>query len=150
MAKTDRKFINRTIKFIIIVGIIVYIDNTIELTYNINRFIQGVVSIVFGLRVENIDIYMSLYAAIAVLLSSRADLDKKLCYSVGLIIGYIVIFIFLTVGRITYPFYSYPILNLIMTLIVFITMTFPILLWIMLDNERLENDDNIKNNTKCI
>lgn len=145
MAKTDRKFINRTIKFLIIVGTIVYIDSTIELTSNINKFIQGVVSIIFGLKAENTDIYTSLYAAIAVLLSSKADLDKKLWYFIGLIIGYIVIFIFLIVGRMTYPFYSYPILNLIMTLIVFITMTFPILLWIMLNDEISEdNKDNKK------
>lgn len=143
MAKTDRKFINRTIKFLIIIGTIVYIDNAIDMTSNINKFIQGVVSIIFGLRSENIDIYTSLYAAIAVLLSSKADLDKKLWYSIGLIIGYIIIFIFLIVGRITYPFYSYPILNLIMTLIVFITMTFPILLWIMLNDEISEDNKKV-------
>lgn len=133
MAKTDRKFINRTIKFLIIVGMMIYIDNAIDMTSNINKFIQAVVYNIFGLRTENIDMYMSLYAAIAVLLSSNADLGKKLWYSMGLIIAYITIFIFLIVGRITYPYYSYPTLNLALTLIAFITMAFPILIWVLLE-----------------
>lgn len=152
MAKIDRtsRLVGRTIKFLIIAGIIVYIDTIIDMTSNINKFIQVVISNIFSLKIENTDMYMSLYAAIAVLLSSNIDIGKKLWYSIGLIVAYFTIFIFLIVGKITYPYYSYPTLNLILTLIAFITMTFPILLWIMLDDESNGNDERSENNKKVV
>lgn len=151
MAKIDRtsRLVGRTIKFLIIAGVIIYIDTIIDMTSNTNKFIQVVIYNIFGLRAGNIDIYMSLYAAIAALLSSNTDIGKKLWYSIGLIVAYFAIFIFLIVGKITYPYYSYPTLNLILTLIAFITMTFPILLWIMLDDSN-KNDERSENNKKVV
>lgn len=148
MAETDRKFVNRTIKFLIIIGIIIYIDFVTGMTSNINALIRALASNIFGIKIENIGMYMSLYAAIAVLLSSNADTGKKLWYSIGLIITYIVIFTFLAGFRMIY---TYSFLSLITTLIAFITMTFPILLWIILDDERPENNKKVirqKTNSK--
>lgn len=133
MAEIDRKFVNRTIKFLIIIGIIIYIDFVTGMTSNINVLVRALASNIFSIKIENIGMYMSLYAAIAVLLSSNVDTGKKLWYSIGLIIIYIVTFTFLAGFRMIY---TYSFLSLITTLIAFITMTFPILLWIILDDER--------------
>ena len=80
MAKTYRKSVNRTLKFLIIIGIIIYIDSVVGMTSTINMLIIIISSNIFGLKVENTDMYMSLYAAIAVLLSSNIDIGKKVCY----------------------------------------------------------------------
>lgn len=125
--------INRTIKFFISIGIIIYIDTVIDITSFFNMLIQVIVFIILGLKIENIGIYTSLYASIAVLLSSNITIIEKLEYSIGLFILYIAIFTFITVYDILHPSYS-----LYLTLIVFITMTFPILLWIILDNKYID------------
>lgn len=140
MAETDRKFINRTIKFLITIGIIIYIDSAIDMTSTINIIIREMASNIFNIEIKNVNMYMSLYAAIAVLLSSNVDFGKKLWYSIGLVITYIVIFTFLAGYR---TIYTYSFLSLITTLIAFITMTFPILLWIMLDDKKLEDNKKV-------
>lgn len=127
MVKSNRT-IEWTIKFIIIIGIIVLIDAIIDITSIFNKLIQVLILKVFNLKIENINIYTSLYASIAVLLSSNLKIIKKLEYSIVTIIVYVLIFTFVTVYGISYVSYS-----LYLTLIVFITMTFPILLWMVLD-----------------
>ena len=135
--------INRTIKFLISIGIIIYVDTIIDITLFFNKLIQAIIYIVFNLRTDNIDIYTSLYASIAVLLSSNITITKKFEYSIWTFLVYVTIFTFITAYRIMYPFPYYAFLNLMLTLIVFITMTFPILLWIILDEKRTENSKKI-------
>lgn len=136
--------INRTIKFLIIIGIIVFIDTIIDMTYIFNKSVQTMILMIFGLKTDDNQTYTSLYASIAVLMSSRLDIIKKFDYSASLIILYAWIFTFINAYRIIYPFPYYPFLNLILTLIAFITMTFPILLWIMLDGEISENSKKVE------
>ena len=109
-------------------GIIIFIDATIDITSMFNKLIQISILKIFDLKIDNINIYTSVYASIAILLSSDINIIKKLEYLIGLSIIYITIFTFVMTYGILYPSYS-----LYLTLIVFITMTFPILLWIMLD-----------------
>lgn len=118
---------NRTIKFLIIIGAIVLIDSIINITSMFNRSIETLVLNIFGIRINNLSIYTSLYASIAILLSSNLKTIKKLEYSIGFIIAYILIFTFVTAYGILYPSYS-----LYLTLTIFITMSFPILLWLAL------------------
>ena len=130
----DMAKINRTTKFLIVIGLIVFIDTIIDTTSIFNKSVQMMILAIFGLKTDdNFQIYTSLYASIAVLWSSSLGIIKKFEYSISLIIVYAWIFTFITAYRMIYPFNIYPNLNLILTLIAFITMTFPILLWILLD-----------------
>jgi hypothetical protein len=84
--------------------------------------------------------YTSIYASIAVLISSNLTIIKKLEYSIGLLVLYVIIFTFVTGYGVQYPHYS-----LYLTLVVFITMTFPILLWVMLEDiENMHNENDKK------
>ena len=96
-----------------------------------NKLIQVSILEIFDLKMNDINIYTSIYASIAVLLSSNITIAKKLEYSIELIIVYIGIFTFIMAYTIKYPYSS-----LYLTLIVFVTMTFPILLWVMLDDKQ--------------
>jgi len=126
--------INRTIKFLIVIGIIVFIDTTVNMTSIFNKSVQMMILMIFGLKTSDyFQTYTSIYASIAVLWSSSLGIIKKSEYSISLIIVYAWIFTFITAYRMIYPFNIYPYLNLVLTLIAFITMTFPILLWILLD-----------------
>lgn len=95
----------------------------------------------FGFEIKNLNIYTSLYASIAVLLSSDLKITKKLKYSIGITIIYISIFTLVIVYEILYPHYA-----LYLTLIVFITMMFPILLWMILTNinKKIDKKRNVK------
>lgn len=135
MVKIDIKT-SRTFKFLIIIGIIILIDALINMTSIFNRSIEILVLKIFGFKINNLNIYTSLYASIAILLSSNLEIIKKLKYSVGLSITYIIIFTFITGYRILYPNYS-----LFLTLIVFITMTLPILLWLLTNEQNCEQKD---------
>jgi len=119
------------IRFRNIVGMIICIDAVMNITSVFNKLIQVSILEIFGLKMHDIDMYTSIYASIAVLLSSNIKVVKKLEYSIGLIIAYIGIFTFIMACNIIYPYSS-----LYLTLIVFITMAFPILLWIMLDDKQ--------------
>ena len=126
--------INRTIKFLVVIGIIIFVDTIVDMTSVFNKSIQAMVFILFGLKTDdNFQTYTSLYASIAVLWSSSINIIKKFEFSISLIIIYAWIFTFVMAHRIIYPFEIYPYYALFLTLIVFITMTFPILLWILLD-----------------
>ena len=126
----DMVKVNRTVKFLVIMGIIIFIDTVIDMTSFFNKLMQITVYNIFSLKIDNIGIYTSLYASIAVLLSSDITIIEKLGYSIGLLIIYIIMFTFIA---------AYDILcsscSLYLTLIVFITITFPMLLWIVLDSE---------------
>lgn len=87
--------------------------------------------------------YTSMYASIAVLISSNLVAMKKLKYSVLLFMAYVGIFTFVMAYRVIYPYYS-----LYMTLIVFMTMTVPILLWVMIKDVDNEQQKNVKSNKK--
>lgn len=125
----------RTVKFLIIIGAIIYVDSIIDITSFFNKLIRIMVYIIFDIKIDNVGIYTSLYVSIAILLSSNLGIIKKLEYSIGLFIIYVGIFTSIIAYRIIYPFPYYSFLNLILTLIIFITMTFPILLWIMLEEK---------------
>lgn len=101
------------------------------MTLIFNELVQISIFNIFGLKIDNMSMYTSIYASIAVLLSANLAIIKKLEYSIGLFIIYVGIFTFVMAYGVKYPHYS-----LYLTLIVFITMTFPILLWIMLDDKR--------------
>jgi hypothetical protein len=134
---------NRTIRFLIAIGIIVCIDVIVDMTSTFNGLIQISILKIFGLKINNISIYTSIYASLAVLISSNLTIIKKLEYSIGLLVLYVSIFTFVTGYGVQYPYYS-----LYLTLIVFMTMTFPMLLWVM--TEDIENTHNVnnKNNDK--
>ena len=123
--------INRTIRFLIIIGVIICIDAAMNMTSIFNKLIQVSILEIFGLKMNDINMYTSIYASIAILLSSNITIVKKLEYSIELIIAYIGIFTFIMACNIIYPYSS-----LYLTLIVFVTMTFPILLWVMLDDKQ--------------
>lgn len=126
MAKT-----NRTIRFLITIGAIVCIDAIIDMTSIFNGLVQLSILKIFGLKINGIGMYTSIYASVAILLSSNLAIIKKLKYSIGLFTIYVGIFTFVTGYGVKYPHYS-----LYLTLIVFMTMTFPILLWIVLDDKQ--------------
>ena len=136
--------IDRTFKFLVILGIIIFIDAIFNTTLIFNETIQTILSI-FNLKIKNIGIYTSLYASIAVLLSSSLDRKKKLLCSIGLFILYIVIFTFITAYRIIYPSPSY---SLYPTIIIFITTTFPILLWFLTGDKNKEQNGQKRNDSK--
>lgn len=128
--------INREIKFLIILGIIIIVDAIFSTTLIFNEIIRTILSIL-DLNIKSLGIYTSLYASIAVLLSSNLDRKKKLLYSICLSILYIVIFTFITVYRIIYQSPSY---SLYPTIIIFITMAFPILLWLLTNGKDKEQN----------
>ena len=146
MAKT-----NRTIRFLIAIGIIVLIVAIVDITSVFNELVKISILKIFGLKIDNIGMYTSIYASIAVLISSNLAIIKKLEYSIGLFITYVGIFTFVMAYGMIYPYYS-----LCLTLIVFTTMTFPILLWVMTEdvtkrhNERLKIVDVAKENNMKI
>lgn len=120
--------VDRTLRFLIIIGILILIDASVDLTTLFNKLLQMIILDIFDLKIKNgAEIYTSLYASIAIVLSSSVAVIKKIGYSAGLLAMYIFIFTFITAYRFMYPSYS-----LYLTLLVFITMTFPILLWILL------------------
>lgn len=123
--------INRTIRFLITIGAIVCIDAIIDITSIFNGLVQLSVLKIFGMKIDDINMYTSMYASIAILSSSNMSIIKKLEYSIGLFIIYVGIFTFIMACGVKYHRYS-----LYLTLIVFITMTFPMLLWIMLDDKQ--------------
>jgi hypothetical protein len=127
---------NRTIRFLIAIGIIVCIDAIVDVTSIFNGLVQISILKIFGLKIDDMSMYTSIYASIAVLISSNLAIIKKLEYVIGLLIIYVGIFTFVTGYGVQYPHYS-----LYLTLIVFITMTFPILLWVILED--IENMHNI-------
>ncbi len=120
---------NRTIRFLISIGAIVCIDTIVDMTSIFNGLVQIFILKIFGLKIDNMGMYTSMYASIAVLISSNLTIIKKLEYSIGLFITYVGIFVFVTGCEIQYPRHS-----LYMTLIVFVTMSFPMLLWVLLDD----------------
>lgn len=138
MAKT-----NRTIRFLAIIGVIVVIDATMGVTRFFNGLVQLSILKIFGLKMDSSGMYTSMYASIAVLISSNLVAMKKLKYSVLLFMAYVGIFTFVMAYRVIYPYYS-----LYMTLIVFMTMTVPILLWVMIKDVDNEQQKNVKSNKK--
>lgn len=104
-----------------------------NMTAIFNTFIQILVSNIIGYDIPSLNIYTSLYASIAILLASNTSIINKLTYSIILIITYITIFTFITASRMMYLHYS-----LGLTLVVFITMSFPIILWIILADNKTE------------
>lgn len=134
---------NRTIRFLIAIGIIVCIDAIADITSIFNGLVQISILKIFGLKIDDIGMYTSIYASIAVLISSNLVIIKKLEYVVGLLIIYVGIFTFVTGYGVQYPHYS-----LYLTLIVFLTMTFPILLWVMLEDIENIHNVNDRNNDK--
>lgn len=119
---------NRTIRFIISIGAIVCVDAIVDITSIFNGFVQMSTLKIFGLKIDNVGMYTSIYASIAVLISSNLVIIEKLKYSIGLFITYVGIFTFVIAYEAIFPYYS-----LYLTLVVFVTMAIPILLWIMLD-----------------
>lgn len=140
MAKINRSS-KRIIKFLIIIGIIVLADTILDITHVFNKSIQAMVVIIFNLKIDgDLQMYTSLYASIAVLWSSGLEIIKKLEYSISLVIIYAWIFTFVTAHTIIYPSHS-----LYSTTIVFITMAFPILLWILSSDGIMLIKDNTEN-----
>lgn len=136
MAKINRPS-KRIIKFLIIIGIIVLADTILDITHVFNKSIQAMVAIIFNLKIDgDLQMYTSLYASIAVLWSSGLEIIKKLEYSISLVIIYAWIFTFVTAHTIIYPSHS-----LYSTTIVFITMAFPILLWILSSDDIILKKD---------
>lgn len=117
---------NRTIKFLIFIGMIIFIDVMLDITSIFNKLVQISILKIFGMKIDGLNIYTSIYASIAILLSSNMPITKKLEYSIGLFVIYVTIFVFIVALEIKCSSCS-----LYSTLTVFITMTFPILLWIM-------------------
>lgn len=117
---------NRTIRFLVAIGVIIYIDIIVDITSIFNGLVQIAILKIFGLKVDNTGMYTSIYASVAVLTSSNLAIAKKLECSIGLFITYVGIFTFVIAYGVKYPHYS-----LCLTLIVFVTMTFPMLLWVM-------------------
>ena len=143
---------NRTFKFLIFIGIIIFIDIIVDITSIFNKLVQISILKIFGMKIDDLNIYTSIYASIAILLSSNLPIIKKLEYSIGLFVIYVIIFVFIVACEIKCSSCS-----LYLTLIVFITMTFPILLWIVLDNKqpkmekgRLEKEDGKRKREKVI
>lgn len=130
---------NRTIRFLVAIGIIVCIDVIVDVTSIFNGLVQISILEIFGLKIDGMGMYTSIYASIAVLISSNLAIIKKLEYVIGLLIIYVGIFTFVTGYGVQYPHYS-----LYLTLIVFLTMTFPMLLWVMIEDVENIHDINDK------
>lgn len=112
--------INTIIKFLIITGIIIIIDEKIYLN---SILIDVIISKVFHIQnIHNVNIrYTSMYVSIAIVLSSDLNIQKKIIYSIGLLLLYTTIFAFVTIYIFKYGDY--------MLYLWFMTMTIPILLW---------------------
>lgn len=117
--------INKTIRFLIIVGIIVFIDNELSIS---KRSIEMMISNILNLENVHSGIglyYTSIHASIAVILSSNLNVIRKIIYSTGLFFLYIMIFTFIVIYIFRYGEY--------LLYLWFITMSIPILLWKFLE-----------------
>lgn len=117
----DMAKINTMIKFLIVLGIIIFIDNELYISKkSVEMIILNIFQSKFGHRGVEL-YYTSIYASIAIVLSSDLGILKKIIYSIGLFLSYVLIFAFI----ITYIFrYGENLLYLW-----FMTMLIPILLW---------------------
>lgn len=133
MAKTNRiKFNTRfvakfIIKLFIIVGIAIFIDNETHIS---DIFIKMTISEIFGIESPHrIELsYTSMYASIAIIISSDLGIFKKIIYSTGIFFIYVLIAASVTI----YIFRHDDFLKYIW----FMTILIPILLWRFLYENR--------------